>query len=154
MKVEYQEIEDYLDWTKQKAELKFNTPNKSFPILYNCIYWAFMGCNIGSEEGKHRPVLVTRTYKNSPICTVLPLTTQRLNDGKAYHVDLELINSSVLCEQMRIIDTKRLEKPMYLNGKICTITQKDWNAIDAQVRKQYLLSQLPAQKTTQNNTSK
>lgn len=154
MKIDYQEIEDYLDWTKEKAELKFNTPSKSFPILHNCIYWAFMGCNVGSEEGKHRPVLITRTYKNSPICTVLPLTTQRLNDGKAYHVDLELINSTVMCEQMRTIDTKRLEKPMYAKGKICTITQKDWNAIDAQVRKQYLLSQLPTQKTPQNNTSK
>ena len=51
-----------------------------------------MGCNMGSEEGKHRPVLVTRTYPNPPTITVLPLTTQRLNDGKQYHVDLEKQN--------------------------------------------------------------
>ena len=63
-----------------------------------------MGCNIGSEERKHRPVLVTRTYPNSPAITVLPLTTQRLNDGKQYHVDLEKQNSTVLVEQMRVID--------------------------------------------------
>lgn len=151
--VDYNDIEEYLDWTKKKAELKFDSTSKSFPILYNCIYWAFMGCNIGSEEGKHRPVLITRTYKNSPICTVLPLTTQRLNDGKPYHVDLELLNSTVLCEQMRIIDTTRLDKPMYLNGKICTITEKDWNAIDKQIRKQYLLGKLPSQKSQQNNGS-
>lgn len=59
---------------KEKAELKFNPTSKSFPIFHNCIYWAFMGNNIGSEEEKHRPVLITRTYMNSPICTVLPLT--------------------------------------------------------------------------------
>lgn len=154
MKIDYQDLDDYLDWTKEKAELKFNASSKTFPIRHNCIYWAYMGCNIGSEEGKYRPILITRTYKNSSICTVLPLTTQRWNDEKPYHVDLELHDSTVLCEQMRTIDIKRIEKPKYLNGKICTITEKDWNAIDKQVRKQYLLSKLPTKKPSQNDDSK
>ena len=66
--IPYDELVMFLDWQKTKSELKFNPQVKTFPIIPNCIYWAFMGCNIGSEEGKHRPVLVTRTYKNSPIC--------------------------------------------------------------------------------------
>ena len=63
-----------------------------------------MGCNVGSEEGKHRPVLVTRTYKNSPTITVIPLTTKRLHDKEQYHVDLEEEDSTALVEQMRVID--------------------------------------------------
>ena len=129
-----------MEWIRIKSELKFNPKAKSFPILYNCVYWAYMGCNIGSEEGKHRPVLITRTYKNSPICTVVPLTSQRLNDGKQYHVDLECENSTALIEQMRIIDIARLDKPMYKNGRILSITQTDWTDINTQIRRQYLLS--------------
>lgn len=146
MSINYDDLECYLDWAKVKADLKFNPKTQNFPIYYNCIYWAYMGCNVGSEEGKHRPVLVTRTYKDSPICVVLPLTTQRLNDDKPYHVDLKKENSSVLCEQMRIIDKARIEKPMLKNGKIVTITVEDWKSIDFQVKKQYSMSKLPEQK--------
>ena len=146
MSIDYDKLHEFMEWTKTKTELKFNPQTKGFPILYNCIYWAFMGCNIGSEEGKHRPVLITRTYKNSPICVVIPLTTQRLNDEEQYHVDLEEQNSTALCEQMRIVDITRIDKPFYKNGKICSITKEDWKKIDYQVRRQYLLSKLPEQK--------
>lgn len=143
--IDYNDVEDYLDWTKQKAALKFNSGSKNFPIVYNCVYWAFMGCNVGSEEGKHRPVLVIRTYKNSPICTVLPMTTQRLNDGYWYHIDLEKQNSTVLCEQMRIIDIARIDKPFRVGGKIVSITKKDWKAIDKQVKWLYSMKNKPQQ---------
>jgi mRNA-degrading endonuclease toxin of MazEF toxin-antitoxin module len=141
--VPYDDFEMFMDWTKTKSELKFNSQSKNFPIIPNCIYWAFMGCNIGSEEGKHRPVLVTRTYPNSPTITVLPLTTQRLNDGKQYHVDLEKQNSTVLVEQMRVIDIARIDKPMRKSGSIITITEKDWKAIDYQIKREYILTPLP-----------
>lgn len=141
--IPYDDLEMFMDQTKTKSELKFNPKSKSFPIIPNCIYWAFMGINIGSEEGKHRPVLVTRTYPNSPTITVLPLTTQRLNDGKQYHVDLEKENSTVLVEQMRVIDISRLDKPIRKNGLILSITEKDWKAIDHQIRREYLPTSLP-----------
>lgn len=145
--IPYDDLETFTDWISMKSKLKFNPQPKTFPILYNCIYWAFMGCNIGSEEGKHRPVIITRTYKNSPICVVIPLTTQRLHDEAHYHVDLELEDSTALCEQMRIIDIARIDKPMYKNGKIITITEKDWNSINDEIKRQYLLSELPEQKS-------
>lgn len=148
--IPYDDMEMFIDWTKTKSELKFNPQSKSFPIIPNCIYWAFMGCNIGSEEGKHRPVLVTRTYPNSPTITVLPLTTQRLNDGKQYHVDLEKQNSTVLVEQMRVIDISRIDKPMRKSGSIISITEKDWKAIDYQIKREYLLTPLP--KVQKNST--
>ena len=146
MNVPYGDLQDFMQWTKVKSELKFNSAKPTFPIFYNCIYWAYMGCNVGSEEGKHRPVLITRTYANSPICVVIPLTTQRLNDKHQFHVDLEKEDSTALCEQMRIIDILRIEKPLYKNGSIVTITEKDWTKIDFQVKRQYLMSKLPTQK--------
>lgn len=144
--IPYDSIQEFMDWTKTKSELKFNPQAKSFPIMYNCIYWAFMGCNIGSEEGKHRPVLVTRTYKNSPMITVIPITSQRLNDKYQYHVDLEFINSTVLVEQMRTIDVIRINEPMRKCNRILSITEKDWKEIDFQIRREYLLAPLPSMK--------
>lgn len=141
--INYKDVDDYLNWTKQKANLKFNSKSKKFPILHNCVYWAYMGCNIGSEEGKHRPVLITRIYKNSPICTVLPMTTQRLNDGYWYHVDLENQNSTVLCEQMRIIDIARIDKPFRASGQIVSITKKDWEEIDKEIKWLYSMKSKP-----------
>ena len=48
VQLNYDEVQDYMDWTKTKSELKFNPPKHTFPIIPNCIYWAYMGCNIGS----------------------------------------------------------------------------------------------------------
>lgn len=141
--IPYDELELFIEWVKTKSELKFNPPTKNFPVIPNCIYWAYMGCNIGSEEGKHRPVLVTRTYPNSPTITVIPLTTQRLHDKKQYHIDLENQNSTALVEQMRVIDATRLDKPMRKSGSIISITANDWKAIDFQIKREYLLTPLP-----------
>ena len=146
LQVDYDDLQMYMDWTKIKSELKFNPQPKSFPILYNCVYWAFMGCNVGSEEGKHRPVLIIRTYKNSPTITVIPLTTKRLHDKEQYHVDLEEEDSTALVEQMRVIDIARIDKPIYRNGKILTITEKDWKDINFQIKREYALSPLQSMK--------
>ena len=145
LSVKYDDLHDFMEWTQKKSELKFDTSNsvKSFPIIPNCIYWAYMGCNVGSEEGKHRPILITRTYKNSPICTVIPLTTQRLNDGYWYHIDLEHHDSTVLCEQMRIIDITRIDKPYRIKGKIISISKKDWESISKQINWLYMPKKKP-----------
>ena len=145
MQVDYDDLQEFMDWTKIKSELKFNPSTNTFPIIPNCVYWAYMGCNIGSEEGKHRPVLIIRTYKNSPVCTVMPLTTQRLNDGYWYHIDMEHYNSTVLCEQMRVIDITRIEKPYRVKGKIMSISKKDWEEIDKEVKWLYSMLNKPQQ---------
>jgi len=142
MMVDYNNIKEYLDWTAQKAEIKYNSKALNFPVLPNCLYWAFMGDNIGSEEGKHRPILVLRTYKNSPLCSVVPLTTQRLNDGYWYHIDLKDIHSSVLCEQMRTMDQKRIDKPYRIKGKIAKICASDWDKINKQIKWLYRMTDL------------
>lgn len=143
MPINYDDFKEFMDWTNVKSQLKFKPcVAKDFPINYNCIYWAYMGSNIGSEEGKHRPVLVTRTYGRSTIVTVVPLTSQRLNDGFWYHVDLEKRNSTALVEQMRTIDIIRIEKPFRTAGKIASITEDDWKKINKQINFLYKLSPL------------
>src|SRR5699024_1647999 len=81
--VDDDEASRYAGWMLQKAQLRYRQKNKkhAFPILYRRIYWAHWGINIGHEEDKHRPVLVIRSEKKSPLCAVIPLTTQRLEDG-------------------------------------------------------------------------
>ena len=141
--ITYQQIEDFLKWTTEKGRMLFSARSqKAFPILSNCIYWTDLGINVGSEQGKYRPALVTRSYSKSNICTIIPLTTQRLNDGYYYHVDLQCLNSTALVEQMRIIDKIRIDKPMYKNQKIAKITSADWQEINAQIKANYLLQPL------------
>lgn len=127
--IAYPDLEDYMKWCEKKAELKFTNPTNNLRVFSNQVYWAFLGDNVGSEEGKHRPVLVTRTYYNSPIVTIIPLTTQRLGDNRPYHIDLECMNSTALVEQMRIIDKRRIDKPLYINHHIVRITEKDLDEI-------------------------
>lgn len=94
----------FSEWTKEKTYLRYNGKLPQFPIYNNFIYWCNLGVNIGSEQNKLRPVLILRSSKNSPICTILPLTTKRLNDELWFHVDLEKIDSTVVCSQMRILE--------------------------------------------------
>lgn len=89
-------------WTKEKANLRYNRQLPKFPIYNNFIYWCNLGINIGSKQNKLRTVLILRTSKNSTICTVLPLTTQRLKDGFWFHIDLEEVDSTVLVEQLKL----------------------------------------------------
>lgn len=44
---------------------------------------------------------------------------------------------------MRVIDISRIDKPMRKSGSIISITEKDWKAIDYQIKREYLLTPLP-----------
>ena len=80
---------EYAIWIKDKAKIKFTKEMPPFSIINNFIYWCNLGINIGSEQNKIRPVLIAKTKKESSICTVLPLTSERINDTRWYHIDLE-----------------------------------------------------------------
>lgn len=150
MLINYADFKEFMDWINLKGQLKFKPrANKSFPINYNCIYWAYLGNNIGSEEGKHRPVLVTRTYGRSTIVSIIPLTTKRLNDRYWYHVDLENENSTALVEQMKIIDIIRIDKPFRKGGKIASITEEDWKKINERIEGLYKLKPLSRDESAQ-----
>lgn len=116
---------------------------KRINIFNNQIYYVHFGDNnIGSEQSFDRPALVVRTTKESPVCTVLPLTLERLHDNIPYHIDLENSKSTVLVEQIRTIDKQRIFDYMYVNHKYATITENDLQAINEQLEKLYRLKPL------------
>lgn len=132
----------FSEWTKEKVNLRYNGQFPKFPIYNNFIYWCNLGVNIGSEQNKLRPVLVLRTSKNSPICTILPLTTKRLQDSFWFHIDLNEINSTVLVEQLKVVSKLRITDPYRKKGKLVTISQKDWSKINCQLENLYRLRPL------------
>lgn len=136
------EAEEFAEWTKEKAKLKFNTDFPKFHITNNHIYWCNLGNNIGSEQNKVRPVLVVKTSVNSPICTVLPLTTERLHDTRWYHIDLEVLASTVLIEQLRNVSKLRFVNPYRQKGKLVKINSNDWGNINNALNKYYSLTEL------------
>ena len=132
----------FSEWTKEKVNLRYNGTLPKFPIYNNFIYWCNLGINIGSEQNKLRPVLILKTSKNSPICTILPLTTKRLEDDFWFHIDLEKIDSTVLVEQLKVVSKIRITDPYRKKGKLVTILQNDWDKINSQLESLYRLRPL------------
>ena len=132
----------FSEWIKEKANLRYNGNLPKFPIYNNFIYWCNLGINIGSEQNKLRPVLILRSSKNSPICTILPLTTKRLQDGFWFHIDLEEIDSTVLVEQLKVVSKIRITNPYRKKGNLVTISLDDWNKINSQLEELYRLRPL------------
>ena len=133
---------EYAKWTKNKAIIKFNKKIPTFPITNNYIYWCNLGINIGSEQNKIRPIIVTKTKKESKVCTIIPLTSERMNDTRWYHIDLENQNSTALIEQLRNVSKLRILNPFRLKGKLVKISQKDWNNINQALIDYYSLTNL------------
>lgn len=131
---------EYAKWIKDKAEIKFTKNIPDFAITTNYIYWCNLGVNIGSEQNKIRPVVIIKTKKESPICTILPLTSERMNDTRWYHIDLEDLNSTVLIEQLRNVSKLRIISPYRLKGNLYKITLNDWNKIDRTVKEYYAMT--------------
>lgn len=131
---------DYSVWTKDKADIMFNKSFPSFKITSNYIYWCNLGINIGSEQNKIRPVLIVKTKKDSPICTILPLTSERKNDARWYHIDLQNQDSTVLIEQLRNISKLRIISPLRVKGNLLKITLNDWNKINLALQNYYSMT--------------
>lgn len=132
----------FSEWTKEKVNLIYNGQFPKFPIYNNFIYWCNLGINSGSEQNKLRPVLILKTSKNSTICTILPLTTKRLQDKFWFHIDLEEVDSTVLVEQLKVVSKLRFTDPYRKKGKLVTISQNDWDKINYQLENLYRLRPL------------
>ena len=80
------------------------------------LIWVDFGIGNGSEQSGIRPAVVVQNdigNKYSPTTIVAPITSQQDKSKLPTHVLLEtdLLNkkSTVLCEQIRIIDKKRVK---------------------------------------------
>lgn len=141
--IDYNEALEYATWSKEKAKIKFQRDIPYFHITNNHIYWCNLGINIGSEQNKIRPAIVIRSQARSPMCTILPLTSVRLNDKKWYHIDLEEKNSTAMIEQVRNISKLGILSPKRTNGYINRITQNDFKNINKALEKYYKLQEFP-----------
>lgn len=133
---------EFSNWTKEKAKLKYNCDIPKFPIYNNFIYWCDFGVNIGSEQNKRRPALIIRTENSSTVCTVVPLTSERMDDKMWYHIDLECEKSTALVEQIRTISKIRVISPFRKKGNMISITKNDWKKIDTELKRLYHLREL------------
>ncbi|MDD9309717.1 type II toxin-antitoxin system PemK/MazF family toxin [Cytobacillus firmus] len=145
---ENEEALKYADWTMTKAKLHYGTldtdsdklskpANPKFPVIFGGIYWTYLGKNIGDEINKHRPVLVIRSEPKSNLCTVIPLSTQRMSDGLWYHIDLEKQDNTAIVEQMQVISKNRIEKPLRIKGNIAKASDEDLIKIIKEIRRYY-----------------
>ena len=116
---------------------------EKFHIFNNFIYWTNLGNKpYGHEQGLSRPCLVIRTTKESEICTIIPLTLERMNDKLPYHVDLSNGVSTALVEQIRTIDKHRIYGKLYIKKKHATINEDDRRRINEQIQYLYTLKEI------------
>ena len=116
---------------------------EKFYIFNNFIYWVNLGNHpYGHEQGLNRPCLIVRTTKESEICTIIPITSERLKDEIPYHVDLDNGIGTALVEQIRTIDKRRIYAKMYVKKKHATITSDDRDRLNEQLIKLYTLKEI------------
>lgn len=118
------------------------TNEKIIRIFNNGLYYVHFGDNIGSEQSLDRPALVVRTTKESSICTVLPITLERLGDSIPYHIDLSNGKGTVLVEQIRTISKERVFSILYDNHKYAEISEDDRMRINEQLNILYTIKPL------------
>lgn len=99
------------------------------------IYLVDLSANLGSEQGGLRPAVVVQNdvgNQYAPTTIICPLTTQK-KSLSVTHVDLSPKDcgirqeSTVLCEQVRVIDKARIKKKLgeiQNKEKINAINQK------------------------------
>ena len=124
---------EFSKWINEKVKLRYKGQMPKFPIYNNFIYWCNFGINIGSEQDKLRPAIIVKTFKSSPLCTVIPLTSKRLDDQFWFHVDLEDIDSTALIEQLKTVSKLRMVQPFRKKGNLVIISKKDADKINSQL---------------------
>jgi mRNA-degrading endonuclease toxin of MazEF toxin-antitoxin module len=125
---------------------------EKFYIFNNFIYWTRLGNKpYGHEQGLNRPCLVVRTTKESEVCTIIPITLERLNDKIPYHIDLDNGMGTALVEQIRTIDKRRIYAKVYTKKKHATITDDDRNKLNEQILKLYLIKENFKKDVDKNN---
>lgn len=108
------EEKKYDDWNvvkKQTDEIK-----DKIKIRAGEIRWCRFGINIGNEilgkgETFRRPVLILKKFSGD-VFLGLPLTTKIHNGDWYYPIDFNDTKQSVILNQARLLDKKRLEDKM------------------------------------------
>lgn len=118
-------IKDFDSWNRLKKKLDASAP--STPFREGEIRWCKFGLNIGNETlGKgsefKRPVLILKKF-STDVFLGLPLTSQIRQGSWFYPINNKGIKNSILLNQARVLDRKRLEQ------KILTLSDKELQEI-------------------------
>jgi mRNA-degrading endonuclease toxin of MazEF toxin-antitoxin module len=111
----------FMEWTLRKLELHTSSFHLNHPILLRGVYWIDFGVNIGSEINKVRPGIVIWHSSDFSQAVVIPLTSKKYNDHYSYHIDIIELNNTAMLEQIRLISTMRILKPLRREGRIYKI---------------------------------
>ena len=107
-----------LTWNIKKSDLKFLVNTFNVKVMEHCIYFAYLGTNIGSEIEKLRPVLIWKKHinKNNESDNsyyVFPITSKP--QRKYYYTNIKIyLNGCVnyiKLNQGKVISIKRIYKP-------------------------------------------
>lgn len=119
-----------LNWNLKKSDLRFTTKSNNIVVMEHCIYFAYLGTNIGCEIEKLRPVLIWRKHINKQNSLddsfyVFPITSK--SQRKSYSTNIEIdINGKknfIKLNQGKVISRQRIYK-IYENrdnGKVYKI---------------------------------
>ena len=117
-----------LSWNEKKKELKFERINFLKNVFKYNIYFAYLGCNIGCEIEKLRPVLIWKEHinKENPSDNsyfVFPITSKIPKKRYYYNVELDINGEKNLVKinDGKRISTKRIIKPLRDNSTQKTI---------------------------------
>ena len=110
------EEKDYEKWNNLKENLDAKAEDKLPSFKKRQIWWTHIGVNVGSEilgkgDSFSRPVLIIKVYRY-PNCAFLaaPLTSTESKHKRHVTVNFKERQSTVLLDQMRTLDARRLIK--------------------------------------------
>jgi mRNA interferase MazF len=108
-------MKNFSDWNKIK--IKTDEVKSEIKIREGEIRWCRIGMNVGSEilgkgESFKRPVLILKKFTGD-VFLGIPLTS-KIHDGNWYYIlEHEGVKRSIVLNQARLLDKKRLEEKMF-----------------------------------------
>ena len=77
------------------------------------VYYANLSPARGTEQRGERPVIVISAVSPGSRAIVVPMTTRLRGWPTRVRLDLPGVSSEAMCEQVRAIDTDRLDEDLY-----------------------------------------
>ena len=106
-----------LTWNLKKSDLRFLHKQSNIVVMEHCIYFAYLGTNIGSEIEKLRPVLVWRKHINKQnqldnSYYVFPITSKKQKKNYSTNIKIKLNGkvNYIKLNQGRVISEHRFFK--------------------------------------------
>lgn len=137
-----------IEWMSSKAEIKFLHRNLIPNIYKNDVYFANLGCNVGCEMEKERPVLIWKEHRNLDNYSdssfyVFPITSkhQRRNYTGTVPIIVNGVRNYIKISDGRRISVKRITRPLYdsATGHTYKISDSDIELIKNEIKKYFRL---------------